>query len=620
MTKKNVEQIYRKLNETEHVLKRPGRYIGTIKTSTQNTYTIKDGKVIWRDIAYSPAFLKIFDEIISNSADFSKREEGKHLNKIEVEVDRVTGEISVTDNGGIPVIKHSEYDQYVPDMIFGELRSGSNFDDEEESTGAGQNGEGATLTNIFSKKFTVDTSDGKNRFLCTYYDNMSHKDVPKVTKSKKSYTKISFIPDYERFQISLDDAHFAMLERRVYEIAATNTHLKVYFNGQLLNFKNFSDFVKLFSESRIDFGNERMQVSVFHSSDGFKQVGFVNSTNVFRGGTHVDYIMNMLVSEVREHVKKKTRQDVKPSDIKNHFFLMVNATINNPRYNSQTKEELETLPKDYGTTLELDKKTIQKILKSNIVEEIITWAENKQKLEDLAALKKKNKDLDKSSLRNITKYEGATSKIRNKCMLFVAEGDSAAKALQSARNPEIHGIYPFKGKPVNVRGMKLKALLETKELNELMQILGLQFGKEHNIYELRYNRLVIATDQDLDGSHLCGLTINIFQQLWPSLVKEGFLVKLQTPIVRVTQGKNEFDFMSLAEFKKWETKQTKPFQANYLKGLGSNDTKYFKKYMFESQYMLPITIKDIEDAQALDIAFDESKADERKIFIYGESV
>lgn len=617
MTKK-IEQIYRKLSEVEHVLLRPARYLGTTAPTANRTYTIEDGKVQWREVTYSPAFVKLFDEIISNSADFSKRPEGKHLNKIDVEIDQKTGTISVLDNGGIPVVKHEQYNQYVPDMIFGELRSGSNFDDEADSTSTGQNGEGSTLTNIFSKSFTVDTADGKNRFLCTYHDNMTHKDKPEVKACKKSYTKITYVPDYDRLGVTLDDEHYAMLVRRTYEIAATNTHIAVTLNGKPLKFKAFKDYAAMFSDSRVDFGNDRFQVSVFHSKEGFQQLSFINSTNVRQGGTHVDYVMNQIVGGIREHVKKKTKQDVKPSDIKNHFFLLVNATLNNPRYGEQTKENLTTAPKDYGTTLTVDDKTLKAIIKSDIVTEIIEWAENKQKLEELAALKKKNKDLDKgNSLRDITKYEPATSKARGRCMLFIAEGDSAAKPLQSARNPEYQGIFPLKGKPINVRDRKLKDLLENEELSALMKIIGLQFGVDPSLTELRYNRLVIATDQDLDGYHLCGLVINMFQQLWPGLVKKGFLVKLETPIVRVTQGKKELDFMSLSDFEKWKAEQTKPFQSHYLKGLGSNDTKYLKKYMFEDKYMLPIVWADADDVKALDIAFDKTKADERKAYIYG---
>jgi Type IIA topoisomerase (DNA gyrase/topo II, topoisomerase IV), B subunit len=617
---KTIEQTFKKLTEIEHVLKRTGRYLGTIRSSPTRTFVINDGAVTWQDVSYSPVLLKIFDEIISNSADFSKTEHGKHLNRIEVDIDRSTGTISVFDNGGIPVVKHAEYDQYIPDMIFSELRTGSNFDDDADSISTGQNGEGATLTNIFSTKFTVDTADGKNRFLCVYTDNLSSRTVPDITKTKKAYTKITFTPDYNRIGVDLDDDHYLMLVRRVYEIAATNPHLNVFVNGTNLKFKSFKDFCAMFSDKRIDFGHDRFQVSLFHSKDGFQQIGFINSTNVVQGGTHVDYVMNQIVAGVREYVKKKTKQDIKPSDIKNHFFLMVNATINNPRYNSQTKEKLETAPREYGTVLDIDDKTIQKIIKSDIVAEIIEWAINKQKLEELAELKKKNKSLSKSnSLRDISKYEPATSKARGNCMLFVAEGDSARLPLQSARNPEYHGLFALKGKPINARNSSLGDMLANKELVALMEIIGLQFGVEPSLTDLRYSKLVITTDQDLDGFHLCGLVINMFYYLWPGLVKKGFLYKLETPIVRVTQGKNEIDFMSIAEFDAWKAKQTKSYNAHYLKGIGSNDTKYLKQYMFEDKYMVPIVYKDGEDDRALDIAFDTGKADERKEYIYGIS-
>lgn len=620
MTKKTVEDRFKKLTEIEHVLQRPGRYLGVIASTPNDTYIIEDGKAVWRELNYSPAFLKLFDEIISNSADFSKTADGKHVNKIEVTIDRKTGTISVYDNGGIPVVKHKEYDQYVPDMIFGELRSGSNFDDDADSVTTGQNGEGATLTNIFSTEFIVDTADGSNRFLCVYKDNMHVRSDPKITKSSKKYTQITYTPDYAKLGVTLDDDHIGIIRRRVYEIAATNNHLKVYLDGQLINFKEFKDFAALFSDNRIDFGHERFQASVFVSKNGFQQIGFVNSTNVFQGGTHVELVMNQIIANIRDHIKKKTKQDIKPANIRNHFFLITNCTINNPRYNSQTKEMLQTAPKDFGTTIEIDSKTVQKIIKSDIVQEIILWAENKQALEDAAAAREKAKELAKSgnTLRNITKYEPATSKNRAKCTLFIAEGDSAAKALQSARNPEFHGIYPLKGKPLNVRGMRVRDLLENEELSNLMKIIGLELGKNHFISELRYHELVVSTDQDLDGFHLCGLLFNMFHELWPSLLKQGFLFKLQTPIVRVTQNKKEIEFIYLNEFHEWEKKQTKNFSATYLKGLGSNDTKYFKEYMFKPEYKVPITFKGESDKQALDIAFDKNKADDRKKFIYGE--
>jgi DNA gyrase/topoisomerase IV subunit B len=167
--------------------------------------------------------------------------------------------------------------------------------------------------------------------------------------------------------------------------------------------------------------------------------------------------------------------------------------------------------------------------------------------------------------------------------------------------------------------MKLKQLLENKELESLMAIIGLQFGVEPKISELRYSGIAIATDQDLDGFHLCSLLFNLFNELWPGLLKQGFLFKLQTPIVRVTQNKKEIEFIYLDEFHQWEKKQTKNnYSTTYLKGLGSNDTKYFKEYMFKPQYLVPIVFTGNDDKYALDIAFDSTKADERKKFIYGE--
>lgn len=608
---------YKKLTEVEHCLARPARYLGSIEVSPHYTFYFKNEKPVWGELHYSPAFLKLFDEIISNSVDFSKRAEGKHLDLIDVSINRLSGEISVYDNGGIPVEKHPEYDQYIPDFIFGELRTGSNFDDEDDSTSTGQNGEGVKLSLIFSERFKVDTADGKNRYERTYLNNGTDREDEKVTKSKLRHTRITYIPDYARFKLTLDDSHYLMLERRVYEIAACNPHLNIKLNGEFIKFKDFHSYVSLFSEGNdVTFGHNRFEVSVFPSQTGFQHVSYINSTCVHQGGTQIQYVMNQIITAVRDHVMKKTKQDVKPSDIQNHFFLFINATINNPRYNSQTKEKLETLPKNYGTELNIDDKTLKKIINSEIVASIIEWAENKKLLAELAAAREKNKENKKSSLRDIIKYEPATEKVdRGKCILFLSEGESAAKPLISARDARYHGIYELKGKPVNVRGRKLRDLIKNVELNNIMRILGLEFGVEPDIKDLRYGQLCVATDMDADGSHLAGLVFNMFHVLWPSLMKQGFIVKLITPIIRAKYQKKEIDFFTINSFEEWAVDK-KGYQSEYLKGLGSNDTVYFKKYMHQKQYFLPITIEDQEDFDALDIAFAKGKADGRKEFLY----
>jgi DNA topoisomerase-2 len=176
---KNVEQQYRKLTDVEHVLLRPGMYVGSIKPHDAELFLLgSDNKFKKTQVTYNPAFLKIFDEIISNAVDEHKR--NPKLNKIEVKIDKDKGLVTITDNGGIPVQKHKEYDEWIPELIFSNLKTGSNFDDSEERLVAGTNGVGATLTNIFSKEFRIRTCDGKKIFEQVFTENMHKKGKVKI--------------------------------------------------------------------------------------------------------------------------------------------------------------------------------------------------------------------------------------------------------------------------------------------------------------------------------------------------------------------------------------------------------------------------------------------------------
>jgi len=334
---------YKKLDEISHILLRPSRYIGSTTPKTENIKTVFG----LHERTYTPAFLKLFDEIVSNCVDFSKTDEGQHLNKVDINVSMVLNSITVTDNGGIPVVMHPEYKQYVPEMIFGELRAGSNFDDDDDSVSTGQNGEGASLVNVFSNNFSVETADGKNMISLKWSDNMriksGHKYKPK--KSSLKYTTITYIPDYEQFGMkSMTNDTLKLLENRVHEFAATSPDIKFIFNGKHIK-HDFKSFVSLYVDDFV-YESGDWNLAFAPSSNGFEQITFVNSTRVYNGGTHIDYIMNQIVGPVRAFIKKKTKQDIKPSEIKNHFMLIGDLTINNPRYNSQTKEHLETEPKN----------------------------------------------------------------------------------------------------------------------------------------------------------------------------------------------------------------------------------------------------------------------------------
>ncbi len=307
MKQKTIEQKYQKLDEIDHCLKRPGRYIGSVKPNTADHWIVDNDKMDKRVVTSIPALLKIFDEVISNSVDFSKTGEGKHLDTIKVTLNQMTGEIVVEDNGGIAVVKHSGYDQYVPEMIF-ELRAGSNFDDTEDSLGTGQNGEGAALTAIFSTEFEVSTCDGLNQFNQIRTNNSRQISVPKIKPSNKHHTKIRFIPDYEKFGLDgLDDQNYARLEKRVYDVAGCNPDLKIYLNGKRIAIKSFQDYVKLYTDEFVFEENDHWQVALASSDSGFNHVSFVNGTETSIGGNHISYISDQIVTSLREYLKKNIR-------------------------------------------------------------------------------------------------------------------------------------------------------------------------------------------------------------------------------------------------------------------------------------------------------------------------
>lgn len=602
------------LDEIDMMLLRPDTFVGAVETKAVNSYIFNDNgaEPEFREINYSPALLKIFDEVLQNCYDHHKRPEGKNLTKIDVTVNPITGLITVADNAGIPVEKHPVYDKYIPCIIFGMLRSSTNYNDNDQREGGGRNGLGSKLTNIFSSYFQVETCDGKNKYDKTYENNRREETEPIIKAGKIKGTKISFIPDYTRLQCSLDTDNYGMIITRVYEIAACLPNVDVTLNGKKVDVKGFQKFVGKFGDGLYT-ENSHWRIGILGSgNDGFKHISFCNATHTWLGGTHVDYLADQLVEGVREHIKKKTKQDVKPADIKNHFLLMVDCTVYNPKFSSQTKEHMNLQIKDYGTTFRFDDAFFKKLIKSPIVQEIVEWAINRKKLQDMADLKKLSKDAAKTSPKTIDKYEPASQKTnREECILFVCEGDSAANPLISARDPKKHGVFALRGKPLNMGNAKIDAIKANVEIKNLMAAVGLEFNTTAE--DLRYGKIVLATDADMDGMHIRALAVNNFYHKWPELLRENKIYYLRTPIVRVKMGKTKYEFFSEDEYHAWSEKQTGKMEVKFLKGLGGNSTEDFKKYMFDEQYLVPITLEDDEDIRLLTMAFGDP--DDKKVWL-----
>lgn len=607
------------LDEITMMLHRPDTFIGSVESKTLNTYIFEDihSDPVWRNVTYNPALLKLFDEVLQNCSDHSKRPEGKHLNKIDVTISPMDGLIIIADNGGIPVEMHPEYKKYIPCLIFGELRSGTNYDDTEAREGAGRNGLGAKLTNIFSTYFKVETSDGKKKYEKLYTDNRKTESEPIITNSKNKLTRISFVPDYERLGCSLDIDNYGMIITRIFEIAACSPNIEITINGVKIDVKGFKTFVEKFGSDSLYVESDGWKIGLHHAgSDGFKHITFVNSTHTWLGGTHLDYISDQLVEGIRGYIKTKTKQDVKPSDIKNHFFVMIDCTVHNPRFSSQTKEQMNLAVSKFGTSFKFEDKFFKLLAKSPIVAEIIEWAMDKKAAQDARDLANINKDSVKSSRKTIKKYEPASEKVnRQACTLFICEGDSAANPLISARNPKLHGVFNLRGKPLNMGSAKIEEIKKNEEIKNLMLVLGLEFNKPAK--DLRYGRIVLAMDADMDGYHIIALNLNNFKTKWPNLLVENKIFTLHTPIVRATKGKDVFEFFTMEEYEIWNKKASGKISVEFLKGLGGNSTSNFKKYMFEDKYIIPMEYSDQEDIDALNIAFGD--ASDKKPWLNCES-
>jgi DNA topoisomerase-2 len=609
----SVDKKFKKLDDIDHVILRPGMYIGSIKPHKSIKWLLDSDKMSQSEITYNPGLLKIFDEIVTNSVDESKRQES-NLNTIKVTVDKSTGYINIWDNGGIPVVKHSEHKEWIPEMIFSNLKAGSNFDDTEERSWAGTNGVGSTLTNIYSKKFTVTTCDGKNHFTQTFSDNMRKRTAPKTKKSTKGFTEIEYLVDFEKFGLTgIDKEHFRMIEKRVYDLAACNTSLKIYFNGKLINFKSFEDYIKLytkdyFCESKKD---KTWSIGIALSENGFQQVSFANSTDTYDGGTHVDYVMNQIISQLREFFAKKHKVDVKPSELKNHMFLFLDSTVINPSFSSQTKEKLITEIKDFGSTFEVSQKLIQQILKSEIVNSILDWIQQKKSAEDSKLQRELNKKLDKIKVEKLIDAKG---KERWKYSIGLFEGDSAISAFRKYRDPQVMGAFALKGKFVNVSEMTNQKLVQNTEVVNLMASIGLKLGQKIDLKDLRYGRILFYVDADVDGNSIAGLLINFFHKYWPDMFDRRMIYKVETPIVVAiprAKTKKKVLFYSQDEYNQWESKtDLKQWDIKYKKGLAALvDDEY--QDIINSPKLTLITKDDVSD-KSLDIWFGKS-SDLRKV-------
>jgi DNA topoisomerase II len=629
---------YERLKLRDHILKRSETYIGSMEAEAVKTLSREGEQLVLREHMVVPGLLKIFDEIVVNAADNKQRDPGMTQLSVQFLAEGPdAGGIQVRNNGkGLPVAMHPTEKVWIPALVFGQLLTGSNFNDKKKKTVGGRNGFGAKLANIFSTRFRLRTGDGEKQLELEWSDHMSEEGKPRVRKCKSQFTEVTFWPDYSLFGMSeLSAGVRQLMERRVCDIAGcTPSSLTVKLNSAKLpsTFAGYCDMIE--APTHVYDKCDRWEICVMPSTDKeFTHYSFVNSIHTRLGGTHVEHVRDQLCRVLAEQLKAKHQLELRKGLLKEGMLVVVNCLIENPTFEGQCKHQLTLKAPKFGSRWAPSKTFLRKLKEGgpgSVLERLVEMATAKQ---DQALSQQDGKKKVRVNVAKLSDARLAGSGQSMRCFLIVTEGDSAlalALAGKSASpDPTVIGAMPLRGKLLNVRAQSRKMLLANKEIQDLVKALGLQYGKEYRTEEdfrsLRYGGgVLLMADQDFDGFHIGGLILNLFEHLWPSLMQRpGFFRRMQTPIVKVSRGPTVRQFFRLSEFEAWyeeHQRDTPKWTVKYYKGLGTSTAKEGKEYFADlGRHMITFVGSDQTHA-ALEKAFHKDKADERKAWLREMSV
>ena len=645
----NLSNKYQQKTDKQHILDNPDTYIGSVEIIDSEQFVFSSMeesniKIREKNIQYVPALFKLFDEGIVNCRDHAIRmakavedkvEKSINVSYIDVIIEETDGGIitMLNDGNGIDVALHPETQLWIPEMIFGHLRTSTNYDKTEKKIVGGKNGFGFKLVLIWSMYGSIETVDHIRglKYYQEFKENLNVINPPVITKHKgKPYTKITFRPDYTRLGLEgLTEDMISLFRKRVYDIAAvTDKNLKVRYNSQHIPVKNFTQYIDLYIGPKeetprvYESGGDRWEYAVaLSSTHEFTQVSFVNGIHTSKGGKHVEYILNQITRKLTEFIEKKKKIKVNMTSIKEQIMLFIRCDIENPAFDSQTKDYMNTPSLKFGSTCVVTDKFIEKVAKMGIMEAACALTEIKTN----KAVKRMDGQKTKT-IRGIPKLVDANwagTEKSNQSIIIFCEGDSAKAGIVSGLSSEdrnIIGVYPMKGKIMNVRGETKLKVSENKEITDIKKILGLEMDREYNTMEdvhkhLRYSKVMFMCDADLDGNHIKGLGINLFHSVWPSLIKiPGFISFMSTPILKARKGNSEMAFYNEGEYQAWkgsqEEKSLQTWKIKYYKGLGTSTGKEFREY-FKEKKVVGFELGEKSD-DSIDMIFNKKRSDDRK--------
>lgn len=629
---------YKSLSDIEHVLIRPEVYVGNVTTRYISDYVWSeaDQKMRLREkLPYNEGLIKVLFEVIDNAIDNTFRTpNGTTIIDVTINNDTFT----VRNNGvGIPVEKMKGSDLYIPTTVFGQLRSGSNFNDDRESIGTF--GLGVKLSNILSKSFSVTCNDAVNGLVFTqqWRNHMCERDEPTIKKKAglsgaKYSTIVSMVPDLQYFSkntcectINSLDALSDFIHTRLLQVSVSHPHpIKIYFNGKAIKTKGIKAYMKLFTDEKTFFDNvsPEFEYGVTISPNGvFTHQSFVNCQRTTSdNSTHTKHVKTAIVGAVAAHLKKKGMSvRLSSAQISSNLFVFVNIRVSNPTFTTQTKVELSTTidAKKYP----IDMKKVMALVKTSGL------LANMEEQLSKKALTTMQGTLNGTKIKNVNipKLDDAEEAGRsrsNKTILFLVEGDSAKTMVttgMSVIGRDYYGVFPLKGKLLNVMGASVKQLKENVEISNVMKIVGLNFGKtyetEAELRTLRYGKICSLCDADGDGHHITGLLLTFINHYWPALIRGGFMARFITPIIKATKGTVVKRFFTMTDYEAFVVEQPSMsgWEIRHLKGLGTSkqeDTLTYFKNM--SSFHLKEFQGDDETSTLIKHIFDPSESTWRK--------
>lgn len=604
------------LSDQAHVRKKPGMYLGSTDTQKEHRWALHPDYYDWiqfRELEYVPGIVKMFDEVISNSIDEALRTDFEHANQIDVEVG-ADHSITISDNGrGISSDVDPEHGKTEVELAFTQLRAGSNFGD-DSFVSIGTHGLGASLVNIMSEYFTAVSCDGKKTIkVQSRWDDTQDALLSSVQqlKKRKRGTEVTFKPDFSLFSVDeLTTDILCLIEKRVRDLAVCFPQIRFRWQKKIIRETTFKKYINQIAENYEVFETDKVKIAIL-PSDEKNHISFINGIDVYEGGSHLDLVRQTVGGALVEKLNKKYKKlNLRLPDVTNKTcWVIITNDIPKPKFRSQTKEYITNNVKDFGDVFDgLDNEAfLKRVLKNaDIIDPIIETKKLRLEAKERVALKKKARAIKKIRVPKHVPANGDP----DKTMLFITEGDSAAGMLTNVRDPDLHGCFPLRGKPLNTWGKKPAQVMKNAELQQLMSVLGLSMGDPAE--DLNYGYIKILCDADQDGYAIASLLLAFFSH-WPELFEEGRIQIVRCPILIASKsGKNDRRFYSVKAYS--EARETgavdDSWKMTYLKGLGSLTEDEYER-LINSPVEDNITLTK-DSLKALELAFGKSSEDRKE--------